>query len=102
MRPSRYCPKFLPWIGTDRGEIDDVCFDEARRFTKPCDGCIDRPTDKETEAVKDAIMEQTLRSIADPNYDPDPEMTRYMQDRYGLPPCRLQSDPTEDRPHKAK
>lgn len=36
------------------------------------------------EAVKEAIMEQTLRSIANPTYDPDPEMTRYMQDRYGL------------------
>lgn len=36
------------------------------------------------EAVKDAILEQTLRSIADPTYDPDPEMTRYMKDRYGL------------------
>ena len=22
MRPSHYCPKFLPWIGTDHGEID--------------------------------------------------------------------------------
>lgn len=40
--------------------------------------------DSAAEAVNDAIFEQTLRSIADPTYDPDPEMTRYMQDRYGL------------------
>lgn len=54
MRPSRYCPKFLPWIGTDHGEINDVCFDEARRFTKPCDGCIDRPTDTQpTDPTED-------------------------------------------------
>ena len=42
------------------------------------------PINANAEAVKDAIMEQTLRSIADQNYDPDPEMTRYMQDRFGL------------------
>lgn len=40
MRPSKHCPYFLPWVGTDKGEIEDVCIDPKTRFTKKCSDCI--------------------------------------------------------------
>jgi hypothetical protein len=53
MRPSKYCPKFLPWIGTNRGEIDDVCIDEVERTTKKCNDCIGHPERKDEEKKQD-------------------------------------------------
>ena len=45
MRPSKYCPLFLPWIGTNRGESEDVCLDKEKRTIKPCDNCIGKQKD---------------------------------------------------------
>lgn len=62
MRPSKYCPKFLPWIGTNRGEIDDVCIDEVERTTKKCNDCIGHPERKEEEKNNEEILTNKTQS----------------------------------------
>lgn len=56
MRPKLYCPKFQPWCGTSKGEIDEACVDNEKRTIKRCDGCIDKQNDychKEKSAAQE-------------------------------------------------
>lgn len=45
MRPKKYCQHFFPWLGTSRGEYNDMCVDKEKRTSKPCDACIDKQED---------------------------------------------------------
>lgn len=51
MRPERYCEKFLPWFGTNKGELEDVCIDREKRTVKSCNACIDRENNSDTETA---------------------------------------------------
>lgn len=41
MRPSKYCEHFRPWLGTSRGELNEVCVDEQHHTATRCTACID-------------------------------------------------------------
>ena len=49
-------------MGTNRGEIDDVCIDEIKRTTKKCNDCIGHPERKEEEKNNEEILTQKTQS----------------------------------------